>query len=184
MPGKTAPVVLRRRCPVVVLGMAPAADGASAWSADTPSGQRLAELAGCAPDKLGRHFALDNLVPYAAPSREALRDAGQLYRFVPECWYLLAGVEVTQALGKRSLPRHKDSKVPWHDAWSRSVLSWYESREGVVMSVLPHPSGRNRWYNDERCRAAAQKFLREARWSGRESAQALFERARVWTGGE
>jgi len=172
--GASAAPVLARRRPCVVLGVAPAAAGEPAWSVGSRSGARLAELAGIdlwnppraktpAQDRLRAALALDNLVPYPDPSRKALREAAQLYRFLPGWWYLLAGTEVVRALGGRARPANRDA-LPW-SLTGPSPLVWYETREGVTAAILPHPSGRNRWYNDRRCRAAAEAFLREARWS-------------------
>jgi hypothetical protein len=176
--------VLARSRPCVVLGVAPASKGERAWSPESASGRRLAELADASPiatKRLERYFALDNLVPYPDPSRRALREAAELYRFLPVFWYVLAGTEVVRALGHRARPMRGD-KLPW-SLTGPDPLCWYESGEGVIMAVLPHPSGKNRWYNDKRCRAAATAFLREARWTrgGRPrhiGAHAVWERAR------
>lgn len=168
--------MLKKRRPCVVLGIAPAGKGSPAWSPTSASGQRLADLAGIGKPAehadfdivaslLWSRFALDNLLPYPDPSRRALTQAAALYKFVPGFWYVLAGTEVVRALGTRALPKVPAGKLPWHGTRNAPPLEWYESREGVVMAVLPHPSGRNRWYNDRRSRAAAEKFLREARWS-------------------
>lgn len=174
----TAPVLARRR-PCIVLGIAPAATGERAWGPDTASGSRLAELAGLhlassSDASLEKYFGLDNLVPYPDPSRRALRDAAQLYTFMRGWWYVLAGTEVVRALGHRARPVRGD-RLPW-SLTGPDPLVWYESGEGVVMAVLPHPSGRNRWYNDKRCRAAAMAFLRDARWT--RHAHAAFEAQR------
>ncbi len=148
--------------PVTILGKAPATTG-EPWAPTTTSAIHLAELAGVKPSKLRDLFRLDNLVTYADPSREALRDAAALYQFDRNWAYVLTGTEVVRALGKRAKPRTEDPEhaLPWH-ASGPGILEWYESREGIVMAVLPHPSLRNRWYNDKRCRRAAENFLREA----------------------
>lgn len=147
------------RRPCVILGQAPAVDGGAPWAADSASGRRLAALAGVEPDQLPRLFALDNLLPIYMPSHEALREAGELYQFLPGWHYVLAGSQVVKALGTRARPRGAGT----HDG--PGVLRWFESREGVVMAVLPHPSGRNRWYNDAGNAAAAGRFVRRARWT-------------------
>ena len=161
--------------PVVILGTAPARDGAPAWDEDAPSTRRLADLAGVRPDELCLHYALDNLLTVTSGScstpsayRSALAALAARYDFLSGFRYLLAGSEVVRALGKRALVARDARRLPWHRS-GPGVLRWYESAEGVTMAVLPHPSGRNRWYNDPRCRRAAERFLRAcaARGDGR-----------------
>lgn len=142
--------------PCVVLGFAPAKTGAPAWAADSPSGARLAELVGVVPAQLPALFALDNLWPAPKPDHAQLREAAQLYQFLPGWWYVLAGSGVLKAFGKRARPA---DAAGW---WDQRVLEWYDSREGVTMAVLPHPSGLTRWYNDQANRERAEKFLRAA----------------------
>lgn len=149
-----------RVLPACVLGVAPAERGAEPWSPDSPSGRRLAELAGLSPDGLRAVLRLDNLVSYPDPARSSLRRAGKAYEFDLSLRYVLAGTEVVRALGPRALCGRDSRRLPWHRS-GPGVLEWYESAEGVVMAVLPHPSGRNRWYNDARCRGAAERFLRK-----------------------
>lgn len=178
--------VATRRRPCVVLGVAPASRGASAWAPGSGSGDRLLTLAGYDADEdvrddpgafLRCRFALDNLVPYQSPSREALRDAGELYAFASGFWYLLAGTEVVRALGLRALSA-KNGRLPaGRTSWAPDPLEWYVSREGVVMAILPHPSGRNRWYNAAPNRRRAERFLRAAAWS--RGAHASWERERA-----
>lgn len=173
-------LVLSSRRPVVVLGVAPADKAEGAWSPASASGQRLADLADVSPESLTRVFALDNILPYPSPSRRALKEAGELYRFVPDFWYALAGTEVVRALGRRALPS-KATRLPWHRS-GPAPFEWYESSEGVVMVMLPHPSGRNRWFNDARCRAAAKKFFTEAAWARRGKAHELWKSAHALGG--
>lgn len=156
--------VLRERRPAVILGVAPGAKGQPAWSPDAPTTVRLADLAGLQLRDLPRAYALDNLVPYPDPGRTALREAGQLYQFLPGFWYVLAGYDVLRALGKRVRAK-KTSALPYYAA-GPAVLQWYESAEGVVLACLPHPSGRNHWYNETANRRAAEKFLRETAGGG------------------
>lgn len=158
------PPVLSRRRPAVILGVCPARDGDRAWHPDAASGQRLAELACVEPERLSARFALDNLVPYAAPSRKALKEAAALYRFVPGFWYVLCGEDVVRALGRRARPAVLPGELPTMFDQRPRPLCWYESREGVVMASMPHPSGRNRLYNDVRLKHAAGEFLRDVAW--------------------
>lgn len=41
-------------------------------------------------------------------------------------------------------------------------LRWEYLRKGETYAVLPHPSGVNRWWNEEENVARARDFLREA----------------------
>lgn len=148
------------RRPCVVLGMAPAADGQTAWASGTKSGERLARLAGLSLAlELPHYFALDNLLPIYMPTRLQLRQAGMLYQFLPDWLYVIAGSETLRALGRRARPKDASS---WLD--DPGVLTWYESRAGAMVAVLPHPSGRNRWYNRLEHQEAAEAFLQRARW--------------------
>lgn len=164
---------------VCVLGVVPPR-GRASWDPGASATRRLAALAGVTPEELRERFALDDLLPYSPsgddltadgrPSRELLTEAASLYRFLPGWWYLLAGTEVVRAFGCRVRPdmRHawdvSGSRIPWHGS---GPLEWYVTREQVVAAVLPHPSGKNRWYDDARCRAAAEKFVCDAAGSRR-----------------
>ena len=44
-------------------------------------------------------------------------------------------------------------------AGALEVLTWCEIEPGVRVAVIPHPSGRNVWYNDEANRAAVRAFF-------------------------
>jgi hypothetical protein len=119
------------------------------------SGLRLAVLAGLSPTQLGRHFILENLcqAPMGEDYRETVSRAALLYRFRAELRYVLAGYEVCRAFGQRVLPASGTRG-------DRPLLRWYVSREGARVAILPHPSGRNRWYNALENRLAAERFLR------------------------
>lgn len=47
-----------------------------------------------------------------------------------------------------------------------SYLSWVDTTTGLRVAVVPHPSGRNRWYNDPANGEAARAFLTAACASG------------------
>lgn len=161
--------------PCVVLGEAPARTGAPAWAPDSASGRRLATLAGLPADELRLRFGLDNLLPYADPTPEALRDAGQLYQFLPGWWYVVAGSRmVRNYLGARARP---SDAAGWWDA--RPPMTWYVTREGATLAMLPHPSGKNRHWNDRAERAKAQEFLRAAMLPEGQNASKLWRAARA-----
>lgn len=147
-------------CPerVVILGMAPNEPG-PAFAPSQPSGQRMLALAGPLLARATLHNLVDE--PFRARAslheiRRVLRFASLEYRFRTDRRYVLVGAEVARAFGTRAVP---------HDARSRDerpILTWFLSRGGIWMSLLPHPSGRNRWYNAPGNRMAAQAFLRSA----------------------
>lgn len=173
--------ILAQRRPCVVLGVA---SPPPAWHRESPSAIALAELAGVEPERLGSNFALDNLLPLEKPSRTALREAGEMYVFEEKFWYIVVGTETVRALGKRVLPLKTSRSTNGRVSWSMSgrgiePFSWYETREGVVMSVVPHPSGNNPWYNDVDKRKKAEKFLRDACWTRRDSAHTAWVKARA-----
>ena len=72
---------------------------------------------------------------------------------------IFLGRKVATAFG------HKDA--PWH-TWQRHHYTLYVPGEDVpataldfCYAVVPHPSGRNHWYNDEARREEAQAFWQE-----------------------
>jgi len=154
--------------PCVILGVAPSR--LTVWHPLSPSSIRLAELIGVDSVHLSDLFALDDLVSHKNPGRKELKRAATLYKFESAYRYILAGTEVVRALGKRALADFQSGRSPFV-GWRKDVpwslagagpLSWYESREGVMMAILPHPSPRNHWYDDKRCWNAAQRFLASA----------------------
>jgi hypothetical protein len=122
------------------------------------SPDELSELVDLHPALLRSAFAFDHILPLPTPSRAVLREAGNLYRFHPAFWYVLLGTETVRALGVRAL---SIQALPWHRS-GPELCEWYESRERVVMATVPHPSPKNRWFKDLRCRRAAERFLRAA----------------------
>lgn len=147
---------MSRALPAVVLGVAPAKAGQEAWHPDSASGRRLAVLCDVHPEDLSKWLGLDNLCSSTDPEREELKSAGQAYQFLKGHRYLLAGSEVVRALGKRALV----GGASWHAQRQPAPLEWYRSDEGVQLALLPHPSGRNRWYNSAERRRAAGEFVR------------------------
>lgn len=122
---------------------APGAGALGLGSGYRSSGDHLASLAGTGrADSLGRVVNLITTRRESWPAAEAAISAGWLLASAPEDRWLLLGRRVAVAVG---LAR-----------WT--LLAWVR-HEGRSMAVFPHPSGRNRWYNDPTHRAAAQRFL-------------------------
>lgn len=173
--------------PAVIVGLAPARSGAPPWSPDAGSTARLAEFVGCAPSDLGRHFGLANLCSSwrgtDQPTWEALKAAGRRacghgdrpgpeeFAFVRGFRYVLAGVEVVRALGAWVRPRDPEHQTIGYGV-PRGV--WFVCRGGVEVAAIPHPSGRNRDYNDKNLRGKVELFLRSCAWRGRVPADELW----------
>jgi uracil-DNA glycosylase len=133
---------------VTIVGLAPS----SALPAGVPpfaaarggSGRRLAALAGVT--SVAAVAETRNLfdVPVGAGAlpRELLVGQGHC-RPLPEGAVVLLGRQVATAYGYERL-----APLIWH------------RRAGRRVAVLPHPSGRNRWWNDARNSARAALFLR------------------------
>lgn len=76
-------------------------------------------------------------------SRLASRTASLLKPFLADRATLLVGKFTACAFGHHA---------PW--------MSWQTTRQGGRVASIPHPSGRNRWYNESENRAALARFLR------------------------
>ena len=130
----------------LVVGMAPTGDAAPLSG---PSGKRLAALAGV--DTLSRRFAVLNLLdrPVAGwPLFEAREAASRMREGLSGRRVILLGASVARAFGYEPAP----------------LLKWrYDGRDEITYAVVPHTSGRNRWYNDPENVARAHDFMvREA----------------------
>jgi hypothetical protein len=117
------------------------------------SGQRLAEAAGVGT--ILTLAATRNLFPEPLqgriPTGKMLRQAATEAP-LPAGRVILLGREVGSAYRAAHLP-------PF--AWERRVNA-YHWAGAVWVSVLPHPSGRNRWWNRTENRRRARIFLRRA----------------------
>lgn len=139
---------------------------------DGSAGQRMVEMidAVLPEDYLDRHYMGDfertNLYPIgaAAEGRGRLaRDVEQFANLLYLCGALkvdeviLLGTRVTEAFnhyyGEELKPLEcvVTNETAWHDDQPRRFWS------------LPHPSGRNRWYNNQRNRRLAGKLLSSLR---------------------
>lgn len=132
----------------LIVGQSPSrsGEGLPPFCADRRgSGRRLADLAGIPPERLEEAFRLANLLDHypgeSFPMSEAraIADAMELEGVV-----LLVGRLVARAFG--------EGGRPWFE--------WFDLR-GVRATVVPHPSGLNRWWNDPVNVERAGEFMRE-----------------------
>lgn len=87
-----------------------------------------------------------NLVEGLAWSSERARlNSGRILDLMPGRRTIILGAETQAALGYRKLER----------------MAWHPCARGKFL-LMPHPSGRNTWFNDPRNRALAAHYLREA----------------------
>lgn len=80
----------------------------------------------------------------AFPMREARRYAEQMLPMIEDHSVVFVGKGVAEAFGR---------KGEWCRWYEGSLYDW---------AILPHPSGRNRWYNDQKNRWTAESFMQDA----------------------
>lgn len=99
------------------------------------------------PDEYLEAYERTNLVEGLAWSSERARmNASRIRDLMTGRRTVLFGAEVRSAMG-----------------WAkRELMVWYGLAGGGQFVLLPHPSGRNLWFNDARNRAAAARILHEA----------------------
>jgi hypothetical protein len=103
-------------------------------------------------------FELRNLSPHPVNTttkafRAELQSAADAFVLEIGHRYILVGYEVVRAFGSRAYPlggRHAIAPLVWYAA-----STW--------CAYLPHPSGRNRWYNSRQNRIRVSAFLTSAR---------------------
>lgn len=139
---------MRSRDSIIIIGEQADHDGADPLSGD--SGRRMARLIGVDFREFLESFVRINLwQPAEKPRGEGRRGDLELR--------VLGGRKVV-LLG-RSVARAFDLKTePW---LCRRFIQARGSYRPYEVLLLPHPSGRNRWYNDSANREAAGRALRE-----------------------
>ena len=140
---------------LVLVGQAPArASGSRAF--DGRSGDRLAAYMGLADrgELLATLECLNLLRRYPGSAGEkgdlfpragARRAARRLLGRLTGRWVLLAGKNVAGAFGMGT-----------------EYLTWETHPGGFRAAVIPHPSGVNHWWNDERNRRTFRRWARQA----------------------
>lgn len=112
-------------------------------------GRRLAEYASLTMseylERTERHNLFDSPIE-KWPREEAALHAGVVWSSLVGRRTILLGQRVADAFGIR-----------WRE------LSWAQLDDrGTEVALIPHPSGRNIWWNEAGNRAEARRFLREA----------------------
>lgn len=137
--------------PALAIGMAPSATSDPSWPLEGQSGLTLCSLMDCEWSDFADLFDRANLLDYhpagGFPGRDArlsagaMAQSGLLFRYHA---VLLLGRSVADAFGLH--------RVPW--------LTWHHQLTGLPpIAVVPHPSRRNRWWNDDANTEAASVFL-------------------------
>lgn len=119
------------------------------------TGHRLSQLAGVSPFRYLRKFIRLNVF-YKAPGKSgafpmtlAREYAAEIAPYLTHRTVVFVSLSVADAFGWRNAPLMK---------WTPVDLG-----HGTVWcAVVPHPSGRNRWYNSARNKAQAEEFMRSA----------------------
>lgn len=152
---------MERRKPIIV-GQAPARSG-DGTPFSGPSGKRLCELAGVENlDELKKYFVLDNLInetmakSYTGkgdvwdPRVGAIRAAEMKLSAKPHDVFILCGRNVWRAFNG------------WHAA-SYFYTDTFYNEDGLPFTAhhFPHPSGINRFWNDELKVQRARRFLKQ-----------------------
>lgn len=164
----------------IFIGQAPSRDGDPDRPLTGRPGRRLAELASMDPIEFYLSTVRVNLLPrYAGangqgdafPLIEARRHAIELVTELDGRAVVFVGRRVAEAFGCRR---------GWF-RWARDYVSAGGRVVEIRYAVIPHPSGRNRFWNDRRNVREASAFLSELMGaeSGVPRLRALRERARV-----
>lgn len=150
----------------LLLGEAPACRGSPSHPFDvgrlavpTGSGARLAAVLGVPHRLLGELFDVKNLLEHARAGPFPLSEARAAARLILETGppkIVMCGRNVCRAFGFPDLE------------WCRWTPEYvYATQDSLLvrcveLSVIPHPSGLNRFYNHESNRLLVRRFLREA----------------------
>lgn len=158
----------------VIVGIAPARPGEEGQplSAVSPqsTGRKIADMIGVGKYEYMKAFDRINLCPFAQESTIPVADwmpaASNLgASLLRGRRVILLGVNVAQCFGIVPSPRDflkwvddPGERIPnygsvgWNAGDRRPPFSW---------SILPHPSGRNRWYNVSKNKEDAVAFLKQ-----------------------
>jgi hypothetical protein len=154
----------------VLVGIAPSRPGAEGQPLTSlggrSTGATLAELAGLSNIKYLHAFDRVNLCPTPRPSTILITEGRPMAQMLAGSLLIrrtvvLLGANVAECFGPgaRGYELLKWTEDPGHP-WGTTGF-----KDGFALpfrwAVLPHPSGRNHWYNDPVNRNAARSFMRE-----------------------
>jgi hypothetical protein len=131
---------------LLIIGEAPSNDGAPL---EGQVGATIAEYAGISIEEYLARTERHNLFPQPIliwHDGQARQNAIDIWPSLIGRTTLLLGRNVTLAFGLHP---------------PDLSLTWKHPNEDVEIAMLPHPSGRNRWWNDPENRSAARRFLHQ-----------------------
>jgi hypothetical protein len=141
------------KCRPLLIGHAPSRTGREP-ALHGAAGARLAELAGLSPENwynlvdtvnvFRTYQGGDEAGDYFPVGKARTRTASLRRRWADRAEILFVGRAVAQAFGFGEL----------------APCVWRELTPTQRVALIPHPSGRNRWYNDPSQRAQLAAFLR------------------------
>lgn len=144
------------RPPILLIGQAPGPDcepGDAPLRASTTTGRRLVDLIGCTPEWYEARFQRANLLQ-KFPGKHARDDKrpARLFRVAAQAmWpllegrqFVLLGRDVAEAFGVDPARQHFFVRTGHEFA--------------TQYAVIPHPSGRCRWYSNEENMKIAKAF--------------------------
>ena len=143
----------------LLIGQAPSrkTEGGEAFSGGT--GARIAGMAKLEPSRLTEFYELRNILDYWPGQAEA----GDGDRFPPAA-AREAATKLIEEVNERRLTRVifvGKAVARACDLEELEYLRWRKTRLApqLLIAILPHPSGINRWYNKAENRLAASLFL-------------------------
>ena len=144
----------------IFIGQAPSRHGDPTKPLTGRPGQKLASLASMVPMEFYLSVVRTNVLPYyvgtngqgdAFPMPEARRNAIKMAPLLDGRTVVFVGRRVAEAFGCRS-------------EWFNWGEEYFKTDDGVVRiryAVMPHPSGRNRFWNDPQNVQEARTFMTE-----------------------
>lgn len=147
-------LTLRRK--ILLIGQAPSRTSQGKLPFSGQSGKRLADLAVIPQKDLKNYFKMINVFDYW-PGRSGKGDAFPRDKIPDKLRKMVASYSATIFVGRGVADRFKFNPPEY--------LIWYSyPHRKQAASILPHPSGVNRWYNDPQNLKDAQMFLRGIIW--------------------
>ena len=129
---------------LMIIGEAPSDDGAPLQGR---IGRRISEYAGITFDDYLESTDRYNLFP--SPISGWFAEHAQQHAI--DIWPML--------VGRRTLLLGKNVTRAFGLAPADLLLSWRRPIDEIEIAMLPHPSGRNLWWNEAENRVAARHFL-------------------------